>query len=70
MSEYEHGRWNAERLDSGWRTGEEKKIEDKISPYLVPWVELPDNIKEFDRDAVKNFPIILKKIGFEVYKTS
>jgi len=67
LSEMEHGRWNTERLLSGWRLGEKDKI-NKISPYLISWPELPDNIKEYDREAVREIPNLLKKYGYTVYR--
>jgi len=66
MSEAEHGRWNAERLHQGWRHGVKKDVKRKISPYLVPWVDLPDEIKDYDRSAVRNWPEILAKAGWKV----
>ncbi len=79
MAILEHQRWCKERLLTGWTLGEEKNDDENISPYLVPWDELPekedeqaepaeqDNIKELDRDAVRRIPEILKEAGFEVY---
>ncbi|MCH7227945.1 NUDIX domain-containing protein [Haloferula sp. A504] len=66
MAEAEHGRWNAERLHDGWRHGEKKDTERKISPYLVPWSKLPDDIKGYDRNAVHQWPKILAKAGWVV----
>ena len=41
LAEMEHGRWNVERLLSGWRHAEAKDVVKKLSPYLVPWNKLP-----------------------------
>ena len=68
MAEIEHGRWNAERLLSGWRYGKEKDILKKISPWLIGWSEMPEEIKQYDRDAILNYCKILEKAGLEVYK--
>jgi hypothetical protein len=68
MAEMEHGRWNAERLKDGWRFGKPKDENKKIHPCIVPWTELPDDIKPFDRNAVKLFPAILAKAGLEIYR--
>jgi len=51
MAEMEHGRWNVERLDSGWRHGDKKDEERKLSPYLVPWTQVPEGIKVYDRES-------------------
>jgi len=68
LSEMEHGRWNAERLLSGWRYGKEKDIVKKISPYLVPWDQLSEEIKDYDRNPVRNIPKNLVSIGIEMVK--
>ncbi len=67
MAEIEHGRWVVERLSSGWRYGPARDPKNKISPYLVPWNELPDDVKGWDRDAVSNFPTVLATAGLEVF---
>jgi ppGpp synthetase/RelA/SpoT-type nucleotidyltranferase len=66
MAELEHGRWNVERLRNGWRYGKKRDDLQKIHDCLVPWAELPDNIKDYDRVAVRAFPEILAKAGLEV----
>jgi hypothetical protein len=66
LAEWEHGRWNVERLKNGWRYGEKKDETRKLSPYLVPWTALPDAIKNYDRDAVRGWPAILAQAGWQV----
>jgi ppGpp synthetase/RelA/SpoT-type nucleotidyltranferase len=70
MAELEHGRWNIERLRDGWRSGRTRDDSRKIHDCLVRWDELPDDIKDYDRDAVRAFPAILAKAGFEVGRRS
>ncbi len=67
MAEIEHGRWNLERTRSGWQEGKERDPYKKISPYLKPWTELSDVVKEWDRDYVKGWPKDFKEAGLEVY---
>ena len=66
MAELEHGRWNAERLSNGWRYAKEKCEARKFSPYLVAWKDLPDEIKDYDRSAVRAWPKILAQAGLVV----
>ena len=68
MAEEEHRRWNSDRRLNGWVIGEERDIENKISPHLVPWSSLPDKVKEYDRQAISAMPEFLAKVGFEIYK--
>ena len=69
MAEMEHGRWNVERIRSGWRLGD-RDPDKKISPYLRPWAELkgfPKDPQNWDREYVSNWPKDFKEAGFEVY---
>jgi len=67
LAEREHGRWNVERLRDGWRPGPR---DDALKRHdcLLPWQPLPEDIKHWDRLAVKSFPAILAKAGLEVYR--
>ncbi|MCU0293128.1 MAG: RyR domain-containing protein [Thermoanaerobaculaceae bacterium] len=66
MAEMEHGRWTLERLRDGWRWGPKKDIDRKVSPCLVGWGELPEDVREWDREAVRAIPAILARVGLEV----
>ena len=67
LARLEHARWNAERLLEGWRYGPVKDLAKKLSPYLVAWDKLDENIKPYDYDPMDNIPLMLEKIGYEVY---
>ena len=62
LSRMEHTRWNAERLMAGWTRGP-KNVERRTSPYLCDWAELPDEVREYDRAAVRSIPALLKRVG-------
>jgi ppGpp synthetase/RelA/SpoT-type nucleotidyltranferase len=68
LAEMEHGRWNVERLLLGWRHGEKKDVEKKISPYLIPWENVPPDIQKYDLDGIEKLPEALREVGLEVYK--
>ena len=68
MAEMEHGRWNVERLRSGWRLGPKRDSINKLSPYLVPWLALAENIKDYDRRAVRNWAELYSDAGMEIYR--
>jgi hypothetical protein len=67
LAQLEHARWNAERLLAGWRYGATKDIKKKLNPYIVKWEELSEEIRKYDYDPIKNVPVLLAKIGYEVY---
>jgi ppGpp synthetase/RelA/SpoT-type nucleotidyltranferase len=68
MAELEHGRWVYERFQSGWRYAEKKDASKKLSPYLVPWSRLSDDIKEYDIRAVRCFAEALAESKLEIYR--
>jgi len=67
LANLEHDEWMHERLGYGWTFGEVKDIDQKISPYLVPYDELSEEIKNFDRDTVRNIPVLLEMIGMAAF---
>ena len=66
LAQMEHDRWMNERIRSGWIYGQERYPEKKISPYLVSWDVLSNDIKEFDREAIRVMPTILSNAGFGI----
>jgi hypothetical protein len=71
MAEFEHGRWNIERLREGWRPGKVRDNEKRINQCIVPWNNnevLTEQIKGYDRTAVRAFPEILAKAGLEIFR--
>lgn len=68
MAILEHGRWNIERLNDGWRPGLKKDEDLKTHNCIVPWMDLPDDVKKYDIDAVIAIPEILAKANLEVYR--
>ena len=67
MARLEHARWIEERKKHGWRFAPgPKNLKKKTSPHIVPWQELSEDIKELDRDTVRNIPFLLAQAGFQI----
>ena len=66
LSIMEHNRWVEERLSNGWVFGPEKNTDLRISPYLTSWENIPESIREYDRQAVRNIIPILETAGLHV----
>lgn len=66
LARLEHERWWHEREATGWTYSPKKDIEGKSSPYLIPYDELPDEIRELDRNAVKAIPDVLARAGLMI----
>ena len=65
MARMEHDRWLRERGRGGWRSGH-KDIERRKTPYLVPWEELTEDIKDRDRAFIRQLPRFLAGAGFKI----
>ncbi|HKV21195.1 MAG TPA: NAD-binding protein [Mycobacterium sp.] len=65
----EHKRWVTERLKAGWRLGA-KDVERKTSPYLIPFEELPDDVADADREAVRHIPGALALVDLKVVRAA
>jgi hypothetical protein len=66
LARMEHDRWWHERKTAGWTYGPTKDVAGKKSPYLVPFDELPKEIRELDRNAVRAIPEVLARAGLGV----
>jgi hypothetical protein len=63
----EHEAWIKERTDAGWIYGVAKSVSRKISPQLVPYDQLTEEMKEIDREIIRQIPYLLGKIGMAIY---
>ncbi|KAK4233673.1 hypothetical protein C8A03DRAFT_38604 [Achaetomium macrosporum] len=66
MAKQEKARWNSERLQRQWRTGP-RSGKDKTTPYLVPWEDLEEPIKDIDRAMVRSYTKILPP-NYAIYR--
>ncbi len=66
LAKMEHNRWWAHMSLSGWKYGKERKDKKKIHPYLIPYEELTEEIKQYDRDTVLNMAALLSKLNLKI----
>lgn len=62
LGELEHRRWVSERLAAGWTPGPRDAVA-RTTPYLVPWDQLEESVREVDRQFVRALPDILADAG-------
>lgn len=68
MAKNVHEVWAQTRIAQGWTYGAERNDALKHHPCLVPYEELPESEKEYDRNtSVETLKLILK-LGFEIDK--
>jgi hypothetical protein len=69
LSELEHERWVADNRRRGWTYAPAPKDADrKTSPFMVPWAELSEEIREQDRIFVRALPAFLAKVGYQIVR--
>lgn len=64
MSKNVHEVWAETRILQGWTYGEQRNDELKIHPCLVPYEELPEEEKEYDRNTAIGTLKLIMKLGF------
>lgn len=68
MAKNVHEVWAQSRIDQGWTYGEERNDIIKTHPCLVPYEELPEIEKAYDRDTALGTLKLICKLGFKISK--
>lgn len=68
MSKNVHEVWAETRIQQGWTYGEQRNDELKTHPCLVPYEELPEEEKEYDRNTSVGTLKLIMKLGFKIIK--
>ena len=61
-----HEVWSAGRMADGWTYGEQRDDEHKIHPCLVPYEELSEAEKEYDRRTSQETLKLIVKLGWRI----
>lgn len=68
MAERVHDVWMEERIHQGWSYGEKRDDVNKKHPCLIPYEELPEEEKIYDRNtSIETLMFVLNK-GFKISK--
>ena len=68
IAENVHENWAHGRIAEGWTYGEVRDDVNKTTPCLVPYSELSDSEKEYDRKtAMETFKLIIA-LGYDIKK--
>lgn len=66
MSKNVHEVWAETRIKQGWTYGLERNDELKTHPCLIPYEELPEEEKEYDRNTSIGTLKLIMKLGFKI----
>lgn len=63
-----HDMWSRQRMSDGWRYGPERNDSRKEHPCLVPYEQLPESEKQYDRIAAMETLKTIVGLGYEIVK--
>ena len=63
-----HEVWSAGRMAEGWTYGEVRNDAEMKHPCLVPYEELSEIEKEYDRNTSQETLKLIMKLGFRIVK--
>jgi len=66
MSKNVHEVWAETRIKQGWTYGEQRNDNLKTHPCLIPYEDLPEEEKEYDRNTSLGTLKLILKLGFKI----
>jgi len=69
LAQHAHNVWAQGRLAEGWTYGPVRDDEHKRHPCLVPYHELPDSEKQYDRDTALGTLKAIIALGYRITKS-
>src|SRR4051794_5850773 len=68
LAEHAHNVWARQRLADGWTLGERRDDTLKQHPCLVPYDQLPESEKQYDRNAALETIKAILALGYRIGK--
>ncbi len=68
MAENVHEMWAKTRMEQGWKYGPKRDDEKKEHPCLIPYNQLPEGEKVYDRNSSVETLKLITKLGFRITK--
>lgn len=65
LAEHAHDIWAQRRFSEGWTVGP-RDDQAKTNPSLVPYADLPESEKAYDRDMVRQTILAALALGFRI----
>lgn len=66
IAENVHDVWAVSRISEGWTYGMVKDTEKKVTPFLVPYCDLPESEKDYDRNTALETLKLISKLGYKI----
>ena len=68
LAENVHDTWARGRMDQGWTYGPARDDAAKKHPCLVPYAELPESERDYDRNTAKATIKMILRSGYRIVK--
>lgn len=68
LAENTHDIWAAQRMADGWTYGPARDDARKLHPCLVPYSELPESEKDYDRNTALETIKAILALGYRITK--
>ena len=68
IAENVHENWSKGRVEEGWTYGEVRDDQKKTTPCLVPYDQLPESEKEYDRVTALQTLKLIMALGYTIEK--
>ena len=68
IAENAHEIWAKNRRNQGWSYGPERNDQKKETPDMIPYCNLPESEKLYDREMAMQTLKLVRKLGFEIVK--
>jgi RyR domain len=68
LAENAHDLWAKQRMREGWHWGPKREDAKKEHPCLVPYRDLPESEKEYDRNAAMETLKVILALGYRIAK--
>jgi hypothetical protein len=68
LAEHSHDTWAQQRISEGWTYGPRRDDAAKQHPDLIPYAELPESEKEYDRQAALGTIRAIIALGYRIVR--
>ena len=68
LAENTHEIWSAQRIADGWTYGPKRDDATKQNPCLVPYADLPESEKVYDRNTAMETLKAILALGYQITK--
>ena len=66
LAENAHENWSQERISQGWQHGPRRDDEKKLHPCLIPYADLPDSERVYDRRTAMETLKAIVSLGYQI----